>query len=114
MKGYSTERRRLWNAAYVDDCNLFSDSKEDIERGANAMYTVLSHLKMTIHPGKLELYVRCKNLDGESNIRVAGRLVPVRDRTTYFRAHGLYTNLKGTTERQQLQASDKTHQSRQD
>ncbi len=72
------------------------------------MFTVLSHLKMTMHPDKLELYVRCMgDEDGESNIKVTGRPVPARDRATYFRALGLYTNLKGATERQQLQAWDK-------
>ncbi len=53
MKGYSTVMRKLWNAAHADDCNLFSDRKEDIERGANAMFAVLSHLKMAMHPDKL-------------------------------------------------------------
>ncbi len=88
-----------------------SVSHNAIERGANAMFTVLRHLKVTMHPDKLELYVRCKNdEDDESNTKVAGRLVPARERATCFRALGLYPNLKGATERQLLHAWDKAQQ----
>ncbi len=49
------------------------------------MFAVPNHLKMTIHPDKLELYVSCKDCeDSDSDIKVAGRLVPARDRTVRF------------------------------
>ncbi|MNE30584.1 hypothetical protein D3C80_1241110 [compost metagenome] len=59
---------------------------------------------MTMHPDKLELYVRKLNSNTANDITVDGALVPARNNKQVFRALGLYTNLRGTTKMQKEQA----------
>ncbi len=102
-KGYQAMSQRIWNVAYVDDCNLFSGSLKDIEETANVMYKVLKFLGLSMHPDKLEFFAR-KAGDGLPVIRVYDKLVRAKNKDSVFRALGLFTNLNGDTEAQKKQA----------
>ncbi|MNE89660.1 hypothetical protein D3C80_1870970 [compost metagenome] len=71
------------------------------------MSEVLSFLRMSMHPDKLELYVRQFDEDGAHDIEVDGTVVRARNSGHGFRALGLFTNLKGDTKQQVAQTWNK-------
>ncbi|MNL88316.1 hypothetical protein D3C87_2179540 [compost metagenome] len=62
---------------------------------------------MTMHPDKLELYVRKLNDESTHDITVGKKLVRAKNNKQSFRALGLYTNLRGSTNIQREQAWQK-------